>query len=153
MKKLLFICSMIAVSLTASAQFTVYRSIYSTPQQSRTPSPGYGAPFTIYEPAPSVSYQNSYGGYPSPRIQQQPAHPRMQEVTLKGYFKKDNDWYYAPIRVGVMGDEIRVLSVKTQHGWMNCGNAAGSVGSWDSEEIRDNFNYKVYTTIYGIIYF
>ena len=90
----------------------------------------------------------------SQTYQQQPARPRMQEVTLKGYYKKGDDWYYTPIRVGVIGDEeVRVLSVKTQHGWMNCGNAASSVGAFDSEVIRDNFNYKAYTTIYGTIYF
>ena len=151
MKKLLFIYSMIAVSLTASAQVTVYRNV-ETPQPSYTPSPGYGVPFTIYEPLPSSSYQSPYSGYSSQRVQQ-PAKPKMQEVTLKGYYKEGNDWYYTPIRVGIIGEEIHVLSVKTQHGWMNCGNTAGSVGSWDPEEVRDNFNYKAYTTIYGTIYF
>ena len=79
--------------------------------------------------------------------------PRMQEVTLKGYYMKGNDWYYTPIRVGVIGDEVRLLSAKTQYGWSNCGSKASDVGAWDSEEIRDNFNYKAYTTIYGTIYF
>ena len=136
MKKLLFICSMIAVSLTASAQFTVYRSI-DTPQPSYTPSPGYGVPFATYE-----SLQT-----------RQQARPRMQEVTLRGYYKNGNDWYSTPIRVGVIGDEVRLLSAKTQYGWSNCGSKASDVGAWDSEEIRDNFNYKAYTTIYGTIYF
>jgi hypothetical protein len=77
----------------------------------------------------------------------------MQEVTLKGYYKKGNDWYSMPIRVGVIGEEVRLLSIKTQYGWSNCGNKASEVGAWDSEEIRDNFNYKAYTTIYGTIYF
>ena len=153
MKKFLFVCCMMAVSMTASAQFLVYRSIYSTPQQSYTPSPGYGVPFIIYEPSPSSSYQSPYSGYPSQRIQQQPAKPRMQEVTLKGYYKKGNDWYCMPVRVGVIGEEVRLLSTKTQYGWSNCGNKASEVGAWDSEEIRDNFNYKAYTTIYGTIYF
>jgi hypothetical protein len=113
---------------------------------------GYGVPFTIYEPievAPRRSYYSHQDQY-----QQQPAQPKMQEMTLKGYYKKGDDWYYTPIRVGVIGDEeVRVLSVKTQHGWMNCGNAASSVGAFDSEVIRDNFNYKAYTTVYGTIYF
>jgi len=158
MKKFLFVCCMMVVSMTASAQFTVYRSIYSTPQQSYTPSSGYGVPFSTYQPYQSSSYRNPYQeGYrveQSQTYQQQPARPRMQEVTLKGYYKKGDDWYYTPIRVGVIGnEEVRVLSVKTQHGWMNCGNAASSVGAFDSEVIRDNFNYKAYTTIYGTIYF
>ena len=151
MKKLLFICSMIAVSLTASAQFTVYQNV-ETPQPSYTPSPGYGVPFTIYEPLPGISYQSPYNGYPSQRVQQQ-ARPRMQEVTLRGYYKKGDDWYCMPIRVGVIGDEVRLLSVKTRYGWSNCGNKASEVGAWDSEEICDNFNYKAYATNYGTIYF
>ena len=158
MKKVLFVCSMLVATLTASAQFTTFRSIYSTPQQSYTPSPGYGVPFTIYQPSRSSSYRDPYlDGYrvgSSQSYQQQLARPKMQEVTLRGYYKKGNDWYCTPIRVGVIGDEeIRVLSVKTQHGWMNCGNAASSVGAFDSEVIRDNFNYKAYTTLYGTIYF
>ena len=141
MKKVLFVCSMLVATLTASAQFTTFRSIYSTPQQSYTPSPGYGTPFTIYEPV----YGNPY--------QQQQARPKMQEVTLRGYYKKGNDWYYMPIRVGVIGEEVRLLSIKTQHGWSNCGNKASEVGAWDSEEIRDNFNYKAYSTLCGTVYF
>ena len=77
----------------------------------------------------------------------------MQEVTLKGYYKNGNNWYSTPIRVGVIEDKVLVLSVKTQYGWMNCGNAASSVGAYDTEEIRDNFNYKAYTYNYGMVYF
>jgi len=152
MKKLLFICSMIAVSLTASAQFTVYRSIYES-QPSYTPSPGYGVPFTIYEPLPSSAYDSySYSEQPSQRIQQ-PAKPKMQEVTLRGYYKKGNDWYSTPIRVGIVGEEVILLSAKTQYGWRNCGSKASDVGAWDAEIIRDNFNYKAYTTRFGTVYF
>ena len=141
MKKLLFICSMIAVSLTASAQFTVYQPV-EVPRTTYTTSLGYGTPFTIYEPV-----------YGNPYHQQQQARPRMLEVTLRGYYKKGNDWYHMPIRVGVIGEEVRLLSIKTQHGWSNCGYKASEVGAWDSEEIRDNFNYKAYTTLYGTVYF
>ena len=157
MKKLLFICSMIVVSLTASAQFAVFRSIHGTPQQSYTPSPGYGSPFMIYQPSQSSYYQNPYREEyqvgQAQSYQQQPVRPKMQQVTLKGYYKKGNNWYCTPIRVGVIEDEVCILSVKTQHGWMNCGNAASSVGAYDTEEIRDNFNYKAYTYNYGTVYF
>lgn len=88
MKKFLLVCCMMAVAMTASAQFTEFRSIYTTPQPSYTPSPGYGVPFSTYESLQS----------------HQQTKPRMQEVTLKGYYKKGNDWYYTPIRVGVIGD-------------------------------------------------
>lgn len=138
----MFICSMITVSLTASAQFTVYQPA-EVPRTTYTPSPGYGTPFTIYEPAYSSSYQE----------RRQQAKPKMQEVTLKGYYKKGKDWYYVPIRVGVIGEEVRLLSTKTQYGWSSCGNKASEVSAWDAEEIRDNFNYKAYSTLYGIVYF
>ena len=142
---------MIAVTLTASAQFTVYRSI-DTPQPSYTPSPGYGVPFTTYQPAPSSSYRSPYSDNPSQRIQQS-AKPRMQEVTLKGYYKKGNDWYYTPIRVGIIGEEVRLLSVKQQSSWSNCGTVASEVGAFDPEEIRDNFTFKAYSIQYGTVYF
>ena len=154
MKKILFVCSMIVVSLTASAQFTVFRSV-ETPRPSYTPSPGYGSPFMIYQPSQSSYYRNPYREEvgQAQSYQQQPVRPRMQEVTLKGYYKNGNNWYSTPIRVGVIEDKVLVLSVKTQYGWMNCGNAASSVGAYDTEEIRDNFNYKAYTYNYGMVYF
>ncbi len=99
MKKLLFICSMIVVSLTASAQFTVYQPV-EVPRTTYTPSLGYGTPFTIYEPV-----------YGNPYHQQQQARPKMQEVTLRGYYKNGNDWYHMPIWVGVIGEEVRLLSI------------------------------------------
>lgn len=141
MKKLLIICGMMVASLAASAQFTVYQPV-EVPSTSYTPSPGYGTPFTIYEPV-----------YSSTQRQRQQARPKMQEVTLRGYYKKGDEWYSTPIRVGVIGEEVRLLSTKTQYGWSNCGNKASEVGAFDSEVIRDNFNYKAFTTIYGTIYF
>ena len=65
MKKFLLVCCMMAVAMTASAQFTEFRSIYTTPQPSYTPSPGYGVPFSTYESLQS----------------HQQTKPRMQEVT------------------------------------------------------------------------
>lgn len=141
MKKILFASMMLIGTMSANAQFVVYQPA-EVPRTSYTPSPGYGTPFTVYEPV-----------YGNPYHQQQQAIPKMQEVTLKGYYKKGNDWYSMPIRVGVIGEEIRLLSIKTQYGWSNCGNKASEVGAWDSEEIRDNFNYKAYSTLCGTVYF
>lgn len=50
--------------------------------------------------------------YSNPYQQQQQVKPKMQEVTLRGYYKKGNDWYYMPIRVGVIGEEVWLLSCK-----------------------------------------
>jgi uncharacterized protein YxeA len=141
MKKILFTSMMLLGAMSANAQFTVYQPV-EVPQTSSVPSYGYGTPFTIYEHT-----------YSSPYRQQQQAKPKMQEVTLKGYYKKGNDWYSLPIRVGVIGDEVRLLSIKIQNVWSNCGSKASAVGGFDSEEIRDNFNYKAFTSIYGTIYF
>ena len=74
MKRILFLCGMAVVSLTASAQFTVYQPV-EVPSTSYTPSPGYGTPFTIYEPVYGNPYQQ----------RQQQTRPKMQEVTLRGY--------------------------------------------------------------------
>ena len=143
MKKILFVCSLLIGCVSANAQFTRYRSAPDVaPRTPQVPSLGYGVPFTHYEPAYGTTYQ-----------QQQPARPRMQEVTLRGYYKNGNDWYYTPIRVGVAGEEVKLLSIKSQHGWMNCGSTATEVGGWESEEIRDNFNYKAYSSLYGTVYF
>ena len=141
MKKILFASMMLIGTMSANAQFVVYQPA-EVPRTTYTPSPGYGTPFTVYEPV-----------YGNPYYQQQQARPKMQEVTLRGYYKKGEEWYHMPIRVGVIGEEVRLLSIKTQYGWSNCGSQASDVGAWDSEEIRDNFNYKAYTTIYGTIYF
>ena len=141
MKKILFACMMLFGAMNANAQFVVFQPI-DVPQTSYTPSSGYGVPFTIFEPV-----------YDNPYLQQQMARPKMQEVTLRGYYQKGRDWYYMPIRVGVLGDMVKLLSIKTQHGWSNCGSTASEVGAWDTEEIRDNFSYKAYSTLCGTVYF
>ena len=141
MKKILFVSMMLLGTMSANAQFMVYQPV-EVPQTSSVPSYGYGTPYTIYEPI-----------YGSPYRQQQQARPKMQEVILRGYYKKGNDWYSLPIRVGVIGEEVRLLSVKTQHSWSNCGNKASAVNGFDSEEVRDNFNYKAFSSLCGTIYF
>ena len=146
MKKFLFVSFMLLAAIKVNAQFTVYQNV-DVPRRSYTPSMGYGTPFTIYEPV----YVDTYR--PQQQIYQQPAKPKMQQVTLKGYYNKGDKWYYTPIRVGVIEDEVILLSFKTQNTWSNCGNRVSEVGAYDPEVIRDNFNYKVFTTIYGTIYF
>ena len=155
MKKLFLVCGMLIAAMSAKAQFTVYQPYNAPSSSSYTPSPGYGAPFTIYRPAPSVSYQEQYQqSYPQQYQQpRQSSKPRMQELTTKGYFKKSGEWYYVTIRIGVIGDEIKLLSTKSGSGWSNCGSMASAVGAYDSEEIRDNFTYKAYTYLYGTVYF
>lgn len=143
MKKILFASMMLFGSMNASAQFTVFQPV-EVPQTSYNfPSLGYGTPFSVFEPVYGNPYQQ----------RQQQARPKMQEVTLRGYYKKGDDWYHMPIRVGVIGDEVKLLSIKTQYGWSKCGSTASEVGGFDAEEIRDNFTYKAYSSLYGMVYF
>lgn len=148
MRKLLLVSSMLLSVMGVNAQFTVYQNADVPRSSSYTPSMGYGTPFTIYEPVYVDTYRPQ-----QQQIYQQPAKPRMQQVTLKGYYNKGDKWYFTPIRVGVIEDEVILLSFKTQNTWSNCGNRVSEVGAYDPEVIRDNFNYKVFTTIYGTIYF
>lgn len=141
MKKSLFVSMMLLGAMSANAQFTVYQPV-QVPQTSSVPNMEYGTPYTIYQPVYGSRYR-----------QQQQERPQMQEATLRGYYKKGNDWYSLPIRVGVLGEEVRLLSIKTQHGWSNCGNKASAVSGFDTEEIRDNFNYKAFSSLCGTIYF
>lgn len=67
--------------------------------------------------------------------------------------KKGNRWQSTPVRVGVTDEKVILLSVKSGYNWANCGNAASMVGGFDAEEIRDNFTYKAFNSIYGTIYF
>jgi len=138
MKKLFVLCIMLLCSISVNAQYTVFHPS-NTPSQSYSPSPGYGIPFATYEPM----YNN----------QQLQSMPRMQQVTMRGYYIKGGDWYYTPIRVGFVEDKVILLSIKTQYGWQNCQSTAKDVGAFDSEEIRDNFNFKAYTMIRGMVYF
>ena len=148
MNKLLFVFILLLAAKSVNAQFLVYQSVDVPHSSSYTPSMGYGTPFTIYEPV----YVETYRPQQQQRYQQ-PAKPRMQQVTLRGYYRKGENWYSTPIRVGVSGEEIILLSIKTQNMWSNCGNRVSEVGAYDPEVIRDNFTYKVFTTIYGTIYF
>ena len=56
MKKILFASMMLIGTMSANAQFVVYQPA-EVPRTTYTPSPGYGTPFSIYEPAYSNPYQ------------------------------------------------------------------------------------------------
>lgn len=124
-------------SLSAFAQFTVYEPVIvpSTPSTSRSTY----SPFTIYEPV-----------YPNmPRRQA----PKEKVLTMKGYYQKSNEWYVAPIKVVVSEDNVKLASIKVQNRWDTCNAAVYEVSAFDTETVRDNFNFKAFTTIVGYIYF
>ena len=124
-------------SFSAFAQFTVYEPVIvpSTPSTSRSTY----SPFTIYEPV-----------YPNmPRRQA----PKEKVLTMKGYYQKSNEWYVAPIKVVVSEDNVKLASIKVQNRWDTCNAAVYEVSAFDTETVRDNFNFKAFTTIVGYIYF
>ncbi len=140
-----FVCCLLLSSISAHAQFTVFSSVedQSTSSYYYPPSPGYGTPFVVYEPVYSPSMQQVV----RPK-------PQMREFTATGYYKVRNRWYSTPIRVGIVENQVRLQSVKSSDRWSYCGNIAKQVDGFDSEEIRDSFNYKAYSqSVGGMIYF
>ena len=124
-------------SLSAFAQFTVYEPVIvpSTPSTSRSTY----SPSPICEPV-----------YPNmPRRQA----PKEKVLTMKGYYQKSNEWYVAPIKVVVSEDNVKLASIKVQNRWDTCNAAVYEVSAFDTETVRDNFNFKAFTTIVGYIYF
>lgn len=138
MKKIMILMVAIFCSVSALAQFTVYE-LSDMPSTTRS-IPNIYDPFTVYEPV----YTN-----PQPRVQR----PKPQFVTLKGYYKKGDEWKVAPIRVMVQGEEIKLASVKSGNNWVTCNARVSEVSGFDPEIVRDNFNYKASYYMFGTIYF
>ena len=83
MKKILFVFSMIMSVVNASAQFVTYEPVY-VPQQSYTPSAGYGTPFNVYEPVYVDSYQRQQQQRKQYSIITRTALLRAMSFSLKG---------------------------------------------------------------------
>ena len=112
------------VSVTASAQFTIYRSA-TVPE--RTTSQDY-SPFTIYQPS-----------LPVPQDYQSTPQPKPTQYTLNGYYKKSDKWYKTPIKVSILGDDIKLVGVKVGNNWSGCSSKVSEVGRFDTQEVQDNF--------------
>ena len=145
MRLISLISCLLLSCINANAQFGVYTPIEDQSASSYyyPPSSGYGVPFGVYEPIYDSSLQQ--------RVRPK---PKMREYTTTGYYKNGNRWYSTPIRVGIVEDQVRLQSFKYSGSWSYVGNIANQVSIYDSEEIRDNFNYKAYSQIFGgMIYF
>mgnify|MGYP006916142750 CR=1 FL=1 len=140
MKKMLLAAVAALCSLSASAQFMTYEPLYGG-GSSQSYSSGNQRPFLIYEPMI----------YDAPRR----AQPRVQTKTyaVTGYYQDRNQWKTIPCKLEVAGDEVKSVSYKTQHGFFPATGKFCEVGGFDPDVVRDNFNYKVWTTTYGTIYF
>lgn len=140
MKKLFIALIALLSSLSASAQFMTYEPLYGG-GSSRSYSSGSQGSFLIYEPQI----------YDAPRRVQ----PREQTKTyaVTGYYQDRNQWKTVPCKLVIAGDDVKAVTYKTQHGWFNATGKFSEVSAFDPEEVRDNFNYKVWTSTYGTIYF
>ena len=128
------------MSISSYAQFTVYEPVYAPPSQSTSPS--YYDPFTVYQSVP-------YGDGQYRRTPQ----PQAKKYTLTGYYKDTRGWHQTQIRVSVSDDVIKLVGVKYGNNWCGCNSTVSEVGAFDTQEVKDNFNYKGYFTNFGTIYF
>lgn len=140
MKKMFIAFIALLSSLSASAQFMTYEPLYGG-GSSQSYSSGNQGPFLIYEPL----------NYGTPRRVQ----PREQTKTyaVTGYYQDRNQWKTVPCKLIIAGDDVKAVTYKTQHGWFNATGKFSEVSAFDPELVRDNFNYKVWTSTYGTIYF
>ena len=128
------------MSISSYAQFTIYEPVYAPP--SRSTSPSYYDPFTVYQSVPDYDVQ--YRRAPQPTAKQ---------YTLTGYYKTHEGWFRTQIRVSVSDDVIKLVGVKYGNSWCGCNSTVSEVGAFDTQEVKDNFNYKGYFTNLGMIYF
>ena len=140
MKKVFLLLVVMLTSIGASAQFTVYRSA-TVPE--RSTNQDYG-PFTVYQAVPTD---------PMPYNSQRAPQPKTQKYTLTGYYKNQNGWQKAPIKVSVTGDVIKLIGIKIGNRWSSCSSNVNEVGAFETEEVKDNFTYKGYVTYLGSVYF
>lgn len=138
MKKFIVIATVLLVSLSASAQFTVYEPVI-VPESSTKSS--------TYNPYNSVP-SNPYGGYYGNTQTSKP-----KQYTLTGYYKQTDGWYKTQIKVSVSDEGISLVGIKYGNYWAGCNSKVSEVGAFDSQEVQDNFNYKGYFTYLGTIYF
>ena len=139
MKKFIIIATALLMSISASAQFTVFESI-DVPSRSNSRQSTYN-PYRSYGTNP---YDNQYRSTPKPQAKQ---------YTLTGYYKKTDGWYKTQIKISVLEDEVKLVAVKYGDNWAGCSSKVSEVGAFDSKEVQDNFNYKGYFTYLGTIYF
>ncbi len=141
MKKMILVLFALTSTLTASAQFITYEPLYGGSQPSYTRRSTYD-PFLVYEPLITDR---------SGRVIQQQEESRSYTVT--GYYEDRDQWHTVPCRLIIVGEQVKNVSYKTSHGWFNATGKFNEVTRTDPEVVRDNFNYKVWTTTYGTIYF
>lgn len=141
MKRLLSILAVTLVVITASAQ----------------------APFTTYKPAQSNNYSDSYQSttpftyyrsLPDPNSNYRPApQPKSKTYNLTGYYKDYEGWHKTPIKVTVIGDKIVLSAYKYGNYWLDNSGTASEIDYYDSDEVKENFNYKARTIQLGVVYF
>lgn len=140
MKKILMLMAAMLCSISSFAQFTVYEPVYA-PSRSTTSSRNIYDPFTVYEPILDTK---------QPPVQKQ---PKVQTLTLKGYYQKSGKWLVTPIKVAISDDSVILTSVKSGQSWVTCNAAISEVNWLDPKIAQDNFTFKASYYMFGTIYF
>ena len=143
MKKLLSCLVVILVSISASAQVQFYQYKPYQPSNNNNSydySDSYQStsPFYYYRP-----YSNN----------RQTVQPKAKTFNLTGYYKDSKGWHSAPIKVTVTEDKIVLSAFKYGNYWMNNAGTVSGLDYYDSDEVKENFNYKARTTHLGVVYF
>lgn len=137
MKKFLLFIAFTLITITVSAQ----------------------APFTTYQPAPSNNNSNSYQGtnpftyYRPYGYNKQAPQSRSKTYNLTGYYYDSKRWHQTPIKVTVIEDQWILSAYKYGRHWINNSALVGEVDYYDSDVVKENFNYKAKTIHLGIVYF
>ena len=143
MKKFMFIATALLMSLSASAQFTVFEPVIVDRNGN----------WVNRESNSSRDYNNSYDfnmPQPSQPSQQQ---QQSQVFSTRGYYINNNQWVSVLLKVKVIEDNVYVVGIKrSTTGWSN-----ESIRAYSTElmqkEIKDNFDYYIGDYVYGKIYF
>lgn len=128
----------IAITTSAQAPFTTYKP---APSYNNSESYQNTTPFTYYSPLPDPS--SNY--YQAPR-------PQSKTYNLTGYYCDTNGWHKIPIKVTVTEEKWVLSAYKDGNNWISNSGVVSKVGYYDSDIVKENFNYKA-RTLRETIYF
>lgn len=138
----LLVVMLCAITTYAQAPFTTYKPVQPSNNYSNGNSGNYQStdPFTYYRPLePSRNYQ------PAPQAQS-------KTYNLTGYYYDTNGWHKIPIKVTVTEEKWVLSAYKDGNNWISNSGVVSKVGYYDSDIVKENFNYKA-RTLRETIYF
>ena len=146
MKKLLLFLSVMLISLSASAQFTVYKPVIVDKNGNWVNRNDNNS--NNYNP----NNDNIYN-FSTPQRSQQQQQQQSPAISIRGYYNSNDQWKSVLIKVQIIDKKVYVVGIKRQTtGWSNEKTRAYSTELME-KEIKDNFDYYIGDYVYGKIYF